>query len=439
MKELADVLSAIISKEKRFVTMDDTEEIYCYDNGIYSGKAENIIRGETEKKLKEVGLSHLSTRHLANEVVGHIQRNTFNKRENLESAPNFLCLQNGIFNLETMGLQPCSADYFFVKKLPLYYEIDARCPRFERFIQEIVETKHVSTIQELLGYCLYRNYKFQSLIMLMGEGSNGKSTLLNVLEAMVGAENCSNISLQKLVSDKFAVSQLFGKLVNKYADLESADIEQTSTLKMLTGEDSIYAQEKFRPGFNFKNYAKMIFSCNTLPKTKDRSDAFYRRWIIIPFTKKFEGINADKNLLTKLTTKEELSGIFNFSLVGLKRLLKQGYFTGAMSTDEVRDMYDRLSDPIRAFQLDRLYTAADASIEKDRLYDEYVKYSHEKCLPLESKIKFSKRLKEQICVRDYFPKIGGKQKECWMGVRLKDEIGDEKSNQLTLNNTGRDD
>ena len=419
-RELEDVVSKIIMHNQRFVTMMDTNEIYHYDSGIYRKNGDALIRQETEKMLVDVRVSYLSTCHLSGEIIGHIQRNTFKERNGVEPPLNLLCLQNGILDINAMQLLPFTPDRFFVAKLPVGYDPIARCPNFEKFLNDVLSKNDVPIIQELFGYCLYRDYPVQKIVMFLGEGSNGKSTILNVLEALIGRNNCSNLPLQQLTDGRFAVANLYGKFVNKFADLDSFDLEQTGVLKMLVGNDTFEADRKFKETINFRNYAKMVFSCNTLPRTKDRTDAFYRRWIIIPFMKKFEGANCDIHLLEKLTTPEELSGILNYSLIGLKRLLEQGAFTGTRTTEEIRETYDRLSDPIKAFKLDMLYTSAEAWIEKSRLYAAYVSYCNDKVIPAESKIKFSKRLVEEIRIHDYFRLINGQQRECWMGVKLKD-------------------
>src|SRR5207302_7003645 len=110
-----------------------------------------------------------------------------------------------------------------------------------------------------------------------------------------------------------------------YADLPDNILKSAGTFKMLTGGDSIMAERKFGHPFLFKNYAKLMFSCNKVPEVQEDSDAFFRRWIIITFPNKFEGANDDRDMLSKLTTPEELSGIFNWALKGLKRLQQQGW------------------------------------------------------------------------------------------------------------------
>ena len=120
---------------------------------------------------------------------------------------------------------------------------------------------------------------------------------------------------------------LFGKLANVFADLDRRALKGTSYFKTIVSGDSIDAERKFKSTFSFTPYAKLIFSANEIPHSSDNTFAFYRRWCIIPFNNKFEGEKADVNLLHKLTTPEELSGLLNRALQGLIRLIDNNGFT----------------------------------------------------------------------------------------------------------------
>ncbi|GAI17012.1 unnamed protein product, partial [marine sediment metagenome] len=99
----------------------------------------------------------------------------------------------------------------------------------------------------------------------------------------------SNLSLQAIEYQRFAVADLFGKLVNLYADIPSTKMEHVGVFKMLTGGDTIGAEKKFRDRFGFNNYARLVFSTNKPPKVDEDTLAFWRRWIMINLPNKFEG------------------------------------------------------------------------------------------------------------------------------------------------------
>ena len=178
----------------------------------------------------------------------------------------------------------------FLKKIPIKYNPNADCPKIKEFINQIMREEDVVVLQELAGYCLWKDYPIQKAFALVGEGSNGKSTFLRLLTKLLGKENVSSISLQDLVNNRFAVANLYGKLANIFADLPPEILKDTAKFKMLTGGDIITAEKKFKNPFKFYNYAKLIFSCNRLPVTYDDTTAFFRRWVIINFPNTFDGV-----------------------------------------------------------------------------------------------------------------------------------------------------
>src|SRR5690606_38296347 len=103
-----------------------------------------------------------------------------------------------------------------------------------------------------------------------GEGSNGKSVFLGLIEAFLGAENVSNVSLHDLTSDRYASAELYGKMANIFADLRADKITDAGTFKVVVSGDRIRAQRKHQQPFTFKPYAKLIFSANQIPETSDK-------------------------------------------------------------------------------------------------------------------------------------------------------------------------
>ena len=136
--------------------------------------------------------------------------------------------------------------------------------------------------------------------------------------------------LQKLDDNRFASSDLYGVLANVCADLDASAMQSTSEFKKIVGGDPIHAERKHREAFTFTPYARLLFSTNEPPPTHDVSQAFFDRWIVLPFRKRFRGTAAeDKNLIRKLSTPKELSGLLNRALDGLERLRRNGGFTTA--------------------------------------------------------------------------------------------------------------
>jgi putative DNA primase/helicase len=322
-----------------------------------------------------------------------------------------------------MELKPYNPDNMFFNKIPVKYDPKADCPNIKRFLNEVTATKEdIDILLEVIGFCLYREYIIAKALMLVGGGSNGKSTFLNLLKAFLGKENVSGRSLQELEENRFAKADLHHKLANIYADLPDKALWRTGTFKMLTGRDLITAERKFQHSFTFENYAKLLFSANKVPEAYDDSDAFFRRWLIIVFPNQFINEKADPYILQKLTTPEELSGLLNLVLPALKRLLEKGQFSYSKTTEEIREDYIRKSSPIAAFVMDCLEVDSDAFIIKQDLYNAFAAYCRERKIPCVTKDTFFKNLPQHIPVIDHRPKINGIRVVTFKGIRYSQNV-----------------
>lgn len=392
---------------------EDTEEIYVYINGVYAPYGDKLISGYVQKQLK---LGSLVSANTISELFGYIRRLTYKKRSEIIEPIDKVCIKNGILNLNNGELEPHTPNLIFTNCLPVKYEKERDCPAIRAFLSQVVNETDLNIIQEIFGYCLWKNYPIQKAIMFVGGGSNGKSTLINILKTFLGENNCSAESLQRLMYNRFAAASLYGKLANLYADLSDDAIRDTSAFKTLTGGDYVPGERKFEHAFYFRNYAKLIFSCNRIPKSPDDSDAFFRRWIIVNFPNQFLGTNADKNLEAKLTTESELSGLLNFSITGLVRLLKNGDFSNSKNIDCVREDYIRRSDSVAAFVMDLIRISSEGYIPKKQIYMKYCDYCRNKNYPIVAENTFHKELITHIRVEDHRPTIAGVRTQCWRGI-----------------------
>ena len=184
--------------------------------------------------------------------------------------------------------------------------------------------------------------------MFVGSGANGKSTLLELLETFIGKQNASHVTLQALCDHRFAAAELCLKLINTCADIPHKNLFKTGTFKELTGGDMIQAERKFKSFFYFRNYAKLLFSCNAVPESTDDSLAWFRRWIIIECPNQFTGDKEKPRIIDSLTTPQELSGTLNWALEGLTRLLNKKRFTNQLEIAQQRQNHIEQSNSCQA-------------------------------------------------------------------------------------------
>jgi P4 family phage/plasmid primase-like protien len=391
------IIARAVLAEKHIVTTSDNGEMYDYNpsRGLFRLGAEVRIAKALEHTFRRLEAEKALRISVMREVVERIKRRTYTSREELNKDPFILNVQNGILDLRTRELLPHGPKYHSTVQLQVKYDPLATCPAIMKFLQEVLYKEDIPAIQELLGYVLWRDYPAAKAWMLVGTGANGKSTFIALLKTLLGIENVSSRGLIDLEKNRFATADLYGKLANLYADLEDVALKSTGKFKMLTGRDPVTAEFKFRNSFPFLNIAKMVFSCNKIPEAVDDTDAFFRRWVIITFPNQFLGNREDRNLLAKLTTPEELSGLLNFALEGLKRLQSNGWhFSNPKTTTEIRREYIRKSSPVQAFLMDCTKLDVDGLVSRAQLFSQFSAYCHTHQLPVPSSDSFFKKLPE---------------------------------------------
>jgi P4 family phage/plasmid primase-like protien len=260
---------------------------------------------------------------------------------------------------------------------------------------------------------------------LISNGSNGKNVFTGILTSLHGIKNVSNVPLNAILDEKFALADLENKDVNIDTELSTGIIIDISTLKRVTGKQQIRIQRKNRDAYDVLLHAKLFFSANKIPSILEDSDARFRREIYLPFPYKFEeGKNADPRLLEKLTTDEELSGIFNILMIALRNIQKNDrIYLNQKTIQERREKHELLKDPISTFL--KVAVSEDSVpsdyVTKDDFYNAYVKYCKFHNLPFQSKEEFGKIIKR-------FPNVeegreskngkNGKRNTIWKGIKL---------------------
>jgi putative DNA primase/helicase len=203
-------ISKRLMKQYVFATTTKDEELFCYDSnkGVYSPDPEWLIKQQCRLSLPK------TKNHQIQEVISFIKDSTYVDRSIFDSKPDFLNLGNGLINIHTGEWREHSPEEYCLSRIPIKYDRKARCPKFARFLSQILKPKDIPSLLEFMGYCFYRSAKFEKALLCIGKGDNGKSTLLKALERCIGEENTSNATLQELSGGTFATADLYGKLIN---------------------------------------------------------------------------------------------------------------------------------------------------------------------------------------------------------------------------------
>jgi putative DNA primase/helicase len=203
----------------------------------------------------------------------------------------------------------------------------------------------VETFYELAGHLLVPDIARKTAFLFYGPKDTGKTTLINLLQALVGSANYSNLSLQDL-ADRFRPAGLVGKLANFFDDLPNTPIRNTGPFKALTGRGTLTVERKYGTPYSVLPFARLVFTTNELPRSLDTSEAYFDRWLIFPCVNVRPKDKQRSNLDDLLTTPDELSGFLNLALEGLERLIVRGHFEETESVIQPRHEYQLASDPI---------------------------------------------------------------------------------------------
>jgi len=282
-------------------------------------------------------------------------------------------LLNGTFEITSKkrGLREFAPIDFITHQLPFDYEPEATAPLFQKYLDEVLPDKDKQRIfAEYCGYIFIKPsiLKLEKALILYGTGANGKSVFFEILNALLGTENISNYSLEKLTNeDKYRI-KIGNKLVN-YASEISGRLEADIFKQMASGEP-IEARSLYSDPIIMTEYAKLIFNCNELPKDVEHTNAFFRRFLIIGFDVTIPEANQDKQLANNII-ENELSGVFNWILKGLDRVLEQKNFSKCEAVENARSNYELQSDSVKMFIDEFEYVTSTEYTSIKTLYDQY--------------------------------------------------------------------
>jgi putative DNA primase/helicase len=295
-----------------------------------------------------------------------------------EFAPDrvLINLQNGTFEVTTerQELRTINNSDFLSYQLPFWYDAGATAPIFRKYLDRVLPDKTAQAVlSEYAGYLFIRHgngLKFEKCLILYGNGANGKSVFFEVLTALLGRENVSTYPLSDL-TDKtgYYRAEIANKLLN-YASEISKEMNCDLFKKLASGE-AFTARSPYGRPFEVRNYAKMIFNANELPKDTEQTNAFFRRFIIIPFDITIPMEEQDRELHRKIIA-GELAGVFNWVLDGLKRLLSNKKFTDCTAIDETLKQYRTESDSVQMFIDENNYQPSNTErMPLKELYQQY--------------------------------------------------------------------
>ena len=220
--------------------------------------------------------------------------------------PFNIVFKNGILHLDEMEFEPMSPEHLETIQINANYDPTAYSETADEFFNNVTcgDKERETLLYESIGYAMLKTVELAKMFMLTGVGRNGKSTFLDLLQAILSEDNCASLSIRDLANN-FRVSALVGKLASVAADISSQPVTESDLMKSVASGDRITLEKKYENAYEGRVFATLFYACNKIPKTPDTSDGYYRRWVIIPFNadltkiKNVEGFAFKKKLLSQ--------------------------------------------------------------------------------------------------------------------------------------------
>jgi P4 family phage/plasmid primase-like protien len=407
---------------------------YHYENGLWREFSKTAIGQICVHAMREE-IQAAWIDNVAKILAGLVNR----EESEWPNHPTLINCKNGMLDMEKRELVPHDPVWGSRTQLPVSYD-PANWPKlWPRFLDEIFPddpdaSKH-SLLQQFSGYCLVRDARYQKALFLYGTGANGKSTVLDVLTAMVGQENTSSLTLHDL-GKQFRAQFLQNKLINVCGETDTRDPLTTETFKKVVDGSPVTTERKYGEPFQYRPFAKWIVAMNEAPVIPDKSYGFGRRVLVLNFNRRFAPEEIKPRLADELIA-EEIDAIFTWAVDGLYFLLENGGFEVGQQVMDDTDKLMEVLNPLLIFVTECCEIHDDAHESSTKLWNAYSAWCAEgKNRPL-GRNKFYEQIMATFTrVKKVRKQEDGVQETRFDGIRLTDagkeyaEKGAKRSNKL---------
>ncbi len=367
-------------------------------------------------------------------MINGVSRPCWIKPEGMPPAQDIVCFDNGMIDTRgSKSLIPPTPNWFGLNSTGYDYNPDALCPVWDSFmascfsVNGVVDNDAIALIEEWIGIGCVPDTSTQQLMLFVGRGASGKSTVIHVGVRVIGKKNVGQTSIKKM-GERFAFQPLLDKL---WAIMPDASLSRRAdalamveAIKSISGEDEQPVDRKSRDELaSVKLPCRITIAVNSLPPLPDEGGALRRRLLIVLFPNSFEG-KEDRQLSKKLDA--ELPGIFNRVWHRLKCLRAKGdVFTHPKSSDAIRDEFLALVSPFKAFADEWCRVEPKASEDISVMLNAYQLWRHHREQEVDLELKsglFCRGLKSAIPTVNTGRKTGAtfRQNE-FRGIKLDRE------------------
>lgn len=344
-------------------------QLYRYGDGLWEPKGDD----EIQKRLMDMHPDGFEAAKVRN--VRYLMRSIDPTMPNqpADHSKYLVNVKNGAVDITAHPhptLVPHDPEFLFRYKVPHVYDPTATCPAIDAALATMFpDPEMVTLVHEIFGYCLLPGFSLKKAILLYSrQPGTGKSSLLNILGALIGHENEATVSLQDLDDHKFARASLQDKLINRSGDLGAYAPRTSSNFKSLVGGDPVLAEHKGQRQFSLVNTAKLLFAGNSFAGTHEGGAAYSSRWLVVPFTVAHE---PNPDFLRAVTTPSELQGLLRHAIEGAARLVANHTFTRPAAVEEAEYMLRVETDSVARYVQECLDADPAGMMPGARTYSDY--------------------------------------------------------------------
>lgn len=365
-----DIIARRLLQENEIRVFEDT--LYIYENGVYRRNEKSINR-------KIIEIYPKATTRMQKEVKSYLLTMAPEVQLKYENLINF---KNGLYDLNNNALMPHSPYYFTINQINANINWDpVRIGAVDRFLDKIScgNIGRKKAILQMIGYSMTSSVEMQKAFVLYGKtAGNGKSTLLEIIERLIGSENVSHVTLQDFVSNRFSVSEIKGKLVNMVSEMTKEFLKDSSVFKQIVTGDTTTVEEKFKDRHTIKPYAKHIFTANELPKVADTSNGYFRRLFIIPFEAVFTDLEKINFNFKELITEQALDYLAAIALQEYIIARREHAFINEEESKNIIETYKMESNTVIAYLYDkdrmRCLLRSGRVRKRNEVFADYINY-----------------------------------------------------------------
>ncbi|MDO0878150.1 DNA primase family protein [Anoxybacillus gonensis] len=406
--------------------------MYLYDeeNGCFRELSDNKLRVIIRSKWP-AGIEQLLNKRKVEDIIDRLKSNEEIQmnEDQFDKYTHLINFKNCVVDVLSGKILPHSPKYCFKSFINAQYDLNtSKGETFIKFIRQCTENnKHkMKLIQEILGYVISNYTTAKKFFVFIGQPHSGKSTLLDVLKEIVGKEYTTAIPIHQL-GERFMKAKLFQAKLNISGEMTDGELKNLDTLKAITGNDDIIAENKGKDPFTFKCKAKLIFAGNHMPRLYklDSTSAFFDRIIFVLFNNSVPEHERDYRLKEKLLAERDY--IVVWAVQGLKRLIKNNFvFTECEESRRFKNQYIKEVNTVLDFIETRCILDVHDSkirIHKRDLYEAYINYCKDNCVKALDKYEFFTEIKKFPVEARKFRYNGSTPLEGFIGISLKERFG----------------